>query len=382
MSRTTGTYFVMTLERAKAPAESPSPAMAAAAAYTVAEADLDRDREAILAVWRRNLPDKELAAAKFDWYYRSNPLGSGRIWKLIADSTGEIVGTAGMGRRRLKVGPESLIVGLNSDFAVDESHRSLLPAIRLQKAAVTMMPEYAALLYGLPNVNAIAVLNRVGYKDSGKIIRHAKILRSGSYLRRIPALKPVAPVIGVAVDLAIRAAAKETWVSFGGRTVKNVNGFDERFDALWQRVRSRYVIATERTADYLDWRYNQCPLREFRTVALFDCAEQTLHGYAVTYLDGRHARIADIVADDEIDLKRTLAAAVKAVRTQGAESVSLLAGEHPELAVPLLDFGFRRREDDGSSRRIITNLGPNSEKLWPQNAEREWFFLAGDEDFN
>ena len=102
MSRTTGTYFVMTLERAKAPAESPSPAMAAAAAYTVAEADLDRDREAILAVWRRNLPDKELAAAKFDWYYRSNPLGSGRIWKLIADSTGEIVGTAGMGRRRLR----------------------------------------------------------------------------------------------------------------------------------------------------------------------------------------------------------------------------------------------------------------------------------------
>src|SRR5687768_5339547 len=98
----------MTLERTEAPVESPSPRTAAT--YTVAEADLDRDREGILAVWRRNLPDKDLAAAKFDWYYRSNPLGDGRIWKLIADSSGEIVGTAGMGRRLLKVGAESLIV--------------------------------------------------------------------------------------------------------------------------------------------------------------------------------------------------------------------------------------------------------------------------------
>ena len=352
------------------------------AAYTVGEADLDRDRQGILAVWRRNLSDKEKAGEKFDWYYRSNPLGPGRIWKLVADESGEIVGTAGVGLRRLKVGSESLLVGLNSDFAVDKEHRSLLPAMRLQKAAQSRLQEGVALLHGVPNENAVALLHRIGYRSSGKIVRHARVMRSAGYLRRITSLKPVALLLGAPLDLIVRAISSETWTSWRGRTHREFTAFDERFDALWERARNRYAIATERTSGFLEWRYSQCPMHEYRIVGVLDSRQKTLFGYAVYYLDGPHARIADLIADGEAEMTRTIAAVITSVRSAGAESVSLSCGVGTHLEGPLSRFGFLQREGDGPTAQIVVGLGPAAARTWPPDAEHQWFFMAGDEDYS
>ncbi len=75
-------------------------------AYHVVRANLDRNRDEIMSVWSQNLssPDLEICQAKFAWQYRINAAGEGRCWLLIHEPSGKVVGTSGLGLRRICAG--------------------------------------------------------------------------------------------------------------------------------------------------------------------------------------------------------------------------------------------------------------------------------------
>jgi len=372
----------MTGESSETPAES-SAAAAAPSTYTVAEADLERDREGILDVWRRNLPDKEKAGDKLDWYYRSNPLGSGRIWTLISDSTGAIVGTAGLGWRQLKIGDSSRCVGLNSDFAVDPAHRSLLPALKMLKAVLAGLPDDAAFAYCVPNQNAAPLMKRVGFTPLGSLRRHARVLQHSEYLRRIPRIGAVAPILAAPLDLFLRIASRENWTAMQGAHVRQVKDFDERFDRFWEQVGRRFSVAAERSAAFLHWRYNLCPLQNYRCIGLWTAKEDRLLGFAVYYVDDSHMRLVDLIAEDSGPvLRRLLAAAISAGRKDGVKSISLSVGEDFPLTQELREYGFVPREDTGGANAIVAYFRPDVGSPFEQTPPAQWYFVGGDEDYN
>ena len=94
-------------------------------------------------------------------------------------------------------------------------HRSLFPALLLQRSLQQSVPGDLAALYGFPNPRAVPVFTRVGYRKTLDVRRFVRVLRSGEYLRRhFPGW--VAALIARPLDLAMGAVAFMRWPRTGG----------------------------------------------------------------------------------------------------------------------------------------------------------------------
>jgi hypothetical protein len=270
-------------------------------------------------------------------------------------------------------------VGVASDFAVDPEHRSLQPAMRLQKAVLACLGDDLPLIYGFPNSQAVGVCHRLGYRTVGTLGRHVKVLRVGRYLRARSGAWRALSGLAPAIDLGLRAVSAHTWRRTRGRTVRVLSDFDDRFDALWQRASAAAPVIGERSAEFLRWRYAACPLRRYVTLGLLATNGERLLGYAVCFIGDEQVTVADFLTDGSDGAGDDLLAGVLSwSRRQGASSaaVECLA---PRLEQSSRRFGFAERRD-GRLQPVIASTadaaGLSEDKL------RGWYLTLGDEDYN
>ena len=251
--------------------------------YATVSASVIDDRARILALWREGLTHHGMPEAKLDWFYRRSPEGMPDVFFLLHGNQQEAVGVASIGRRRMRFGTETLLSGEMVDFVVLPNHRTLFPAIMLQKA----MHRHAlglgthAILYGLPNPKSAPVFSRVGYRCVGQMVRRVRVLRCASYLSRyLPAW--ISVVVGAIIDRARWGAiALHRLVNRGFRS-QWLTQPDARFDDLWQRCAAPDVLMGVRDAAFLmTWRFVDCPLRSYTFFTLFSTDDQRLVAYAV-----------------------------------------------------------------------------------------------------
>ena len=95
--------------------------------------NLDTEHEDLLGVLERNLPDLP-HGRRFKWLYRDGYLGPAWSWLLWDSESRHPVGVASMFRRAIWRGGKVEMCGQVGDFAIDPSHRSLGPAVMLQRA--------------------------------------------------------------------------------------------------------------------------------------------------------------------------------------------------------------------------------------------------------
>lgn len=113
-------------------------------------------------------------------------------------------------------------------------------------------------------------------------------------------------------------------------TVRRVDRFDTRVDALAVAARAQFAFIYGRGADYLNWRH--ADPRGGTAVMLTAEHEGELVGYAVVRRGFDLAHLADLLAhpDHPETIEVLLAAAVRAARAQGAPAVrTWLAQHHP-----------------------------------------------------
>jgi hypothetical protein len=362
------------------PVEGTTKGASPAFTYTVRPADLQRDRNAILEVWARNLANSALGPESYAWYYQHNPYGEGRCWLLLAEPGNKVVGTAGLGLRRIKVGTKTILAGLASDFAVDREHRSLLPALLLQKALLGARNEELRLIYGVPNDRAQGIFRHLGYNAVGTKTRHVKVLRIADYLQRLPRPFQCARAAAWVYDQALRLHSVAIQRLQPRDTLTVLPVFDSRFDDLWERSSTHYPVIAERTTAFLRWRYTECPLRDYFTVGLLARRENALRGYAVCYLEAGHLHCLDILTEDNGPTLETLMRElIHFGRKQGAKSISLSAVITEPMESLLHHLGFVLREDAVATTVLIsphTSCPLNTESL------QQWYFMSGDEDYN
>ena len=349
--------------------------------YVVRPADLVRDADAIVSVWARNLKSHDEAAhrRKFEWYYRQCPWGA-RCWLLEAPNGGPVVGTAGLGVRRFRLqNGTSARVGVASDFAVDTEHRSLRPAMMLARAVAASVGSEVDYIYGLPNSQSAGVFKRVGYDVSRKLQRYVKVLRSERFLRSRLRSAILRRPMAVLADAATRVGSRETWLGRRGTSMAEVQRFDARFDDLWSRAAGAGIGAgVERTAVFLEWRYFNCPLHRYVTLALTAPGGELL-GYAVCLLQqDEQAALIDLFRDrSRVRTDDLLAGVVRWARQRGASSVSCDLEGCEDLEAAFLRFGFRHRGETTVRAVIGAEGGP------PTSAGlRGCCFLRVDEDYN
>jgi hypothetical protein len=297
---------------------------------------------------------------------------------LEAGPGGGVVGTAGVGLRRLRVGGPTVVAGLASDFAVDPEHRSLGPAMMLQRAVLETLDDGVDVIYGLPNAKALPVFKRLGYSADAALTRYVKVLAVERYLTGVPGPRVGRKIIAGVVDPVLRVGSPETWRPRRGRTLVELATFDERFDELWARTADAFGVACERTASFLRWRYDACPLLSYTTLGLIERGGERLAAYAVCTLGSdQQVTVIDFWYGSDASVRDDLLAAVLSwSRAAGAASVACEVAGAGQVAEGLVRFGFRHR---GAGSAIV--ISPTRDGT-PAPQLSAWPFLRADEDYN
>jgi hypothetical protein len=256
--------------------------------------------------------------AKFDWYYRKNCGGPPQIFFLCHGPQQETVGVAAVGRREMRIGTQTIMSGELVDFVAVPEHRTLFPALFLQKEVrrLTLKTRLKSqdserpgdgshdILYGLPNPKSLAVVKRAGYQLVGQLVRRARILRLAGYLsRHVPGW--IGQLIGPVVDRIRMGALAMRAITTRGSGLELcpcwLDRPDSRFDDLWRRVVTQSgmnnVLMGVRDNAFLTWRFIDCPLRTYRFFALFANTDHRLIAYAVCAVDGEALHVHDFLVD-------------------------------------------------------------------------------------
>jgi hypothetical protein len=358
--------------------------------YRIECADIEKDRQAILAVWKRNLPSTDKLEEKFDWHFLNNPSGTGRCWKLEAD--GELVGVTSLGMRHVKIGSSVLTGGVSCDLAVDKKHRFLQPALMLNKAVLASTDPHVSIVYGFPGSPAAAVMKRAGYGELCFVDRYAKVLRVSPHLRRLTGFSRLGPVMGGFIDFGYAALSSFSEGSRGDYASEVLTDFDGRFDELWDRVKDERAVLTVRDSKFMRWRYQECPLKEYVTIGLLSKDRSTLQGYLVCYVDGEYATCVDAFAAAEAHVFRCLILAwIDWARQRSLTSLSIKCSADRVLLDALKSSRFSRRTVPGSSVTSDQNDSELSGALiahWAPaapidaNIAAQWYFTGGDQPYN
>lgn len=270
----------------------------AASPYSVTVADLNADRASVVALWQMNPLQPELADAKYQWYYLDNPNGPTRQLLLRHASQPEPVGATGMVTRQFLVRGVPLSAGTLTDLFVQAEHRSLFPALMLQKQLRLLGLETHELLYGYPNDKSLLIVRRLGYKQFGELTKFVCLLRHGEYLQRWLPRGP-SQVLGAIVDRLLPLAFRPHRLLLAGWRGEWLDGVDERFDRLWQRARHADGIIGVRDRRFLSWRFFARPSHRYRVFALSASTADEIAGYAVCEGLGDTLHIRDLLVAPE-----------------------------------------------------------------------------------
>jgi len=317
--------------------------------YKIVRADLRADHQTIVALLQRNEPDMPCISDQVRWHFERNPHGEGRAFLLLTEPEGKPVGMTGLVMRRMWAHGEVLPAGRTWGVSVDKEHRTLGPAIQLARAAIGELENGLAFLYVLPYTKTAAQLfARVGYKKLGRFDRYVRVLRSKTYLQNLtkhhafqhPLLQhplvqkqiegPFAELLAPAADLATRLWFDRPWQNPKDLTAVCVPGFDRRFDELWERARSRYQVASERSSEFLGWRFRRA-WDTHHTLGLTRPGSDRLEGYAVISPCEKQAVLQDLFLADPGELSAAVQLLVDWVRREGYESFQVSVSGTPLL---------------------------------------------------
>ncbi|MEP7041507.1 MAG: hypothetical protein ABI843_00505 [Dokdonella sp.] len=297
-------------------------AASAASAYHVHDGDPAADGDAVVAIWRGNLGQESGLARKYDWFYRHCPLGAPMLKLLRHEPSESWVGVAAIGCRRMLWRGREIRAGVLVDMAVAPQHRSLGPALTLQRNVLESGIERFDLLYGFPNRKAEAAVRRCGYSKLGDIVRYVRVLRYASYLQRRMSAFAARP-LGWLLDASDRLI--DAWRSRSDPplTAQWSDRVDPRMDDLWNRSAHGGDLLTVRDTAMLRWRFDEA-LVSFRYLLLSESLGGPLLAWFACQASGSMLQISDFWSIDCAEGVATamVGAMLRTARKEGYAAVS------------------------------------------------------------
>lgn len=337
--------------------------------------DLEGDRQTAVALLSRYV-NPAYDGRRFDWLYRQNPAGAGRLWIAEDGSSGEPIGTAGAFPRRVYAEGVEAVAWVLGDFCVAEQHRTLGPALQLQRAGLEdLAAEGIPFCYDFPARSMEAVYRRLGVVPHGQLVRLARPLRLRHKLQQRWGESLPVRAAGALADLALASRIPRPRTSPGLTVATHSGPCGDEFSALARGAASRYGLSVIRSADHLNWRYRDNPIRHHQILTAR--LDGGLAAYAVLARDGESATIVDLFGiPDAVAILALVRQSLAILWKQGCSTVSIsLPAWHPGRAL-LRRLGFRPRET-----ATVTLYAPPDSSVGARVIQRDdWFLTDGDRD--
>jgi hypothetical protein len=319
---------------------------------------------------------------RLEWFYLEGPFGPGIAHLLehsdaAAGGGSQSVGCMGLGVRRYWRDGKPVDVAVLGDLAVDQRHRSLGPAMMLQRATRAYAQSHFDVCLAYPNAKAKPVVLRLGFHELGGMSRWVVPLRFSAHMRRrLPAA--VAAAAGFMLDVAAEALWKGRHLRARRRyRLREADEPDARFDQLDDRARALFPMTSVRNAAFLRWRFLRrpggTPVRFYNLVAS-DGAE--LAAYAVVEREGPIAQLRDLFGRDADAIGLLLDILLPRLRREGAEAAWFSYLGPSWLDSVLRNRGFVPRE----SRCVVIDAGRTPSPPPDLFDPTRWYLTEADED--
>lgn len=319
--------------------------------------------------------------SKFRWFYQEAPGGAATAFFLTDPSAAESepIGCCGLGTREVWVDGRPVKAGLFADFAVEPRHRTLMPALTLQRALCGDARNRFPVTYGFPNKAAVGIFQRIGFPLLGTVNRYVKVLRYGSFVERVVHSRALAAPVGAAIDIVMRAG--EIGRSIGrsrGDRLEWMTVPDERFDAFFGEARQGHRLIGDRSAAFLRWRFVERPGRPCDFAMLVNETGRMRAYAAVMQKEAGVALVADFLAKDDRALAELFDRLLPVVRARGFNAAITFFLGAPTTVAVLKSSGFQERK---SSKYIVVGAGAGLQ-VTAASLENvaDWYLTEADRD--
>jgi hypothetical protein len=260
------------------------------------------------------------------------------------------------------------------DFCVSDHHRSVGPALALQRACLAdVAAGIIPFCYDFPSPHMMAIYQRLGIKPFGRMVRLRRLLRVDTRLRRIvgrPTLSRGMSTVGnllLARRIPLAAGVPGLAVSL------HQGPCGEEFSEAASRWATLHGVTVQRSAEYLNWRYLANPV--CRHEVMTARRDGVLVGYTVFARDGDTATMVDMLAGDTTTVVGLVRAVVGLGWRQGLDTVTItLLASHPWVDL-LKKIGFRERE----TSPVVVCASPAAAHSRVADPPA-WLLLYGDRD--
>jgi len=225
--------------------------------FTIRPACLSADREEMLDLMSRNFGFRP--AHRFDWSHVENPAGTSWSW-LAFDSNGNgrahAVAMVSVFPRHMRVNGKPVLAGQVGGFAVDPTHRSLGPAVMVQRT--TFQPVETgriAFCYDCPpHERGMSTFVRLGMKADCEVFRYAFPLRVDDNVEKKLGSGIWTKPIRFAGNALLRM--RRTGAITPGIEIKHFDDpFGDEFDHIDEITPSANIIRACRGSRDLNYRY-------------------------------------------------------------------------------------------------------------------------------
>jgi hypothetical protein len=320
---------------------------------------------------------------RFAWRHTENPAGV--CWSWFAyDANGSSrktpVALVTVFPRNMRVGGKRVRGGQVGEFAVDSTHRSLGPAVQLQRTTFTPVDsgDLTFCYDCTPHDRGMSTFVRLGMQPNCEVHRYALPLRCDPYVAKKCGTGVWTKPLIAAGNVVLRTRRAKS--SASGLEIEEFKGrFGEEFDQLDNAVSSAELIRASRAAQDLNWRYRADPMSEHISAGGASGTYHTLvvrrHGklmaFAVFFLqsDGITSLIDIFGRDLTVTGPALLEGVIQISRKRNVSSVYGCCSEDSALKPVLLGAGFRQRE---RTARVVAYTRKNGPR--PFDAGLHWSF--------
>jgi len=316
------------------------------------------DEVRILDLFRRVF-GVERSLEHWRWKFRDNPAGS-YVLRLAETADGTLVGQYALLPVRTRWGNETVTFIQVIDVMIDSRYRiglkrpGLFSVLAEQSVLGFLRGGLAMIGYGFPTPEALRIGARaVGYH-------------------------PLHPIQWLVKDLTAVSRSDSFWP--WSVRCETVARFEDDVGMLWRRCATAFEIAVIRDADYLNWRYADCPDLTYTMVVARQPWSSVPAGAAVLRMGWANQPVACLVdwlvpPDSTSTAERLLAYCEAVAREAGMERLSAW---FPKYSWP---YGFLRehgyRGEPTIYHLVALATDPRVCLDWVKD---HWYYTMGDSD--
>jgi Acetyltransferase (GNAT) domain len=324
----------------------------------VRRASLIDDREEIIDLLNRNFEEGQ--EKRFDWRHLSHPAGPAWCWFVYDRDSHKTIATAAVFPRQMFVDGKLVVCGQVGGFAVEATHRSLGPAVLMQRTTFEPADSGAlAFCYDTPpHDRGMSTFVRLGIQPSCEVTRFALLLRSDEYLQNRLGNGTWTRAAIAAGNLVLRTKPfHRTAPSIPGL---EISGFERRFDEEFTFLDSNFstsgMVRASRSAENLNWCYRDNPGSDFRVLVARRSGE--LLGYVVYLVYRNRVAILDVFGREISQIGRALIDALAEIsRKEKRVLLEAFCSDQSELKSLFMDSGFQARE---KAARVVAYEKPQA----------------------